>query len=153
MAAVAAAAAAAQRQSRQAGRQESCSAPRSRYRFPGSFGNYRLEWEEMERCRYTAPWLSLTVWTSSPEWGREELSGHDLKHHTSSLVPCLHVPPDWALVPGRRSTRIKRELFLSSLYPQLENTERKYIFLCSLTRVFGSPDSTTWEPHQPQLLK
>lgn len=43
----------------------------------------------MEKCRYTAARLSLTVWSSSLVCGTEMLAGHDLTHPTSSSVSLL----------------------------------------------------------------
>lgn len=43
----------------------------------------------MEKCRYTAVQLSLTVWSSSLVCGTEMLAGHDLRHPTSSSVTLL----------------------------------------------------------------
>lgn len=60
--------------------------PQCQYWFLLSFGNSRLEWEEMEKCRYTAARLCLTVWSPSLVCGREMLAGHDL---TSSSVTLL----------------------------------------------------------------
>lgn len=63
--------------------------PQCQYWFLPSFGNSRLEWEEMEKCRYTAARLCLTVWSPSLVCGREMLAGHDLTHLTSSSVTLL----------------------------------------------------------------
>lgn len=48
-----------------------------------------LEREEMGKCRFTAVWLSFTVWSSSLEVSSEKPTGHDLKKPHSPSSPNL----------------------------------------------------------------